>query len=135
MKYKLITICLGLMLFTGCVKSTDTSGNTQIGIDPNKAAKIEPFVAAGQAGAAAVSVVWPPATIIAGLLSVVLAGIAKAKTNQLNTTYAATTEIVNALEQIKESNPALWAQIKEKIKMGTTQENVIRAILGKPELK
>jgi len=139
MKKLLICVVLALLV-GGCVKGTDSEGNTTWRLDLGKAGQVEQ----GAEGAAGIlniiGAYWPPAGA-AGLTLLTALGIwkkkikpnyEKAKTDA-NLYHTTAHTIIAAIEELKKTDPAAWKKLEKELgPMSIHLENVIRGMRGLP---
>jgi hypothetical protein len=128
---------------------TSTGGPIDPNTDPNDIVlsptgqRVESGLEAGADIAKGVSIFWPPAALIAGLLTSGVAAIKKYKPQlataetQRDQFYNVTNALVFAIEKLKEDYPEDWEShlepiLKKHIDPNGSIEAVIRAIRGLP---
>ncbi len=134
-------LLLVLVLFcAGCEITKDATGEKQVRIDPNQAAKVEAAVEGGIGVLEALAALWPLAGTGAVGLAAALAAWRKAKArlteSQTETEmyHSATAALVAAIKDYRETNPETWDKLKLKLEgaVGPDAENIIRALRGLP---
>jgi hypothetical protein len=128
----IIVICMAIWL-TGCYQNAQT-GEWQLG--QQAADQIENIADTATGALSLVSLFVPGAAGVAGIAAGAAAAFKKMKPGL--TKYKQTSEhIVTSIEQIKEDQPELWKQIKDKFKDGTNAdiEQVIEQIVALAKTK
>ena len=135
-----------LAVMYGCIQHTDpTTGIKTWVLDPNVVGTVDTAANAAEQVAPtliALSVLWPPLAAVGGIILGVVGMWKKLKPqvakeqSKAEIAYTATSVLVNVIEDLK-SNKELWALLKPKLQerfgeLGTSIENVIRAIRGLP---
>ena len=133
-----------LVFISGCVYTTDPTGRTAVSIDPNTAATIDKIANVAETGVAiggGVSVIWPPITLICGIIGGLVAMCRNLKpkvTAAISSeafTYNVASSIVTGIEKFKAVHPESWGMLEDKLRsvIGPEAENFIRGIRGLPE--
>lgn len=150
-KHAVVTLCLAFVVGCSSWYMTQGGGDPNIPADPNAPAvvlspegeQIAGAIKTGEAVARGVSIFWPPAALISGILGT--AGlalkkykpkIAKAET-QRDQFYAVAETFVYAVEQLKKDFPEDWQKhlepiLKKNIDPNGNIDAVIRALRGLP---
>lgn len=142
-KILLLAVVMLAMFVGGCQKAgTDpNTGEVVYVMDSNALKMAETGEQIGEIiikVAPFLSVYWPPAMLITGILGGVLGAWKKLKpqVTAANTKaqlyYDTTGAVVSGIERFKIENPEEWLKLEEKIKkmVGPEAENVIRALRG-----
>lgn len=134
---------LGTVLFCiSCQTVTDEQGKKIYIADPNAVAKIEAGTEAGIGLAGALSLIWPALVPIAGIGAGILGTWRRmkpqviAKTTEAEAYYQAGEVLATTLEDIKITQPEVWAKvgpvIEKALRPATAIENTIRGFRGLP---
>lgn len=149
MKKWIMTICLAVILLTGCVRGVDpTTGRETVSVDPNVAEKVEGGTQALVSIGTILSVFIPSLTGVVGIIAGVLGAWRKAKPlltkaqSEANMYHSVASSTVLGIDEFKKLCPKeaekLLAEL-EKLKKKMIKpedwlkiENVILALRGKP---
>lgn len=141
---KLLGVALVLCLVVGCIQQQDETGEPTVVIDPEVVATIDGVAEFGDVAVAVagpLSIYWPPAAGIAGIIAGVVGAwrkmkpkLTKAET-EASKAYVVTEAIVYAIEEFKKTNRDDWEKLKSQLTktIGPETENVIRALRGLTE--
>lgn len=121
-----------LVLFcAGCQSVTDEQGKKVYIADPNAVARIEAGAEAGVGLAGALSLIWPALVPVAGIGAGILGTWRKmkpqvmAKTTEAEAYYKGGEVLAAALEDIKTTQPDVWAKVGPVIEKALRPVSII----------